>query len=138
VKSIVPITALTRRKPRVRAFTPMSETTEPQRPTPDGEPEWFAVRCLFHDNSRRVYEERVTLWRAADFDQAIGLAEDEAREYAGDIEETKYIGLAQAYHLSDEPMHGAEVFSLMRQSPLAPSDYINRFFDTGTERQTDL
>ncbi|MGH2943305.1 MAG: hypothetical protein ACRDLN_11105 [Solirubrobacteraceae bacterium] len=31
--------------------------------------------------------------------------------------------------------HGAEVFSLMRDSVLEPADYVDRFFDTGDERQ---
>jgi hypothetical protein len=51
-------------------------------------PSWFAVRCLFEwsglgSMKRRVYEERITLWRAPDFDEAIERAETEAGEYIG-------------------------------------------------------
>jgi hypothetical protein len=35
----------------------------------------------------------------------------------------------------DEPEHAAEVFSLMRDSDLATDAYLDRFFDTGDERQ---
>ena len=45
--------------------------------------------------------------------------------------------LAQAYHLSvdSDVGTGAEVFSLMRDSELDPRDYVDRFFDTGTEHE---
>ncbi len=99
---------------------------------------WFGVRCVFHttmDGKDRVYEERVTLWRAADGDEAISLAETEALEYA-DALDAEYLGLAQAYTLTDDIGVGAEVFSLMRTSGLRPSDYLTAYFDTGTELQT--
>ena len=67
------------------------------------------------------YEERITLWRADDFEEAIRMAEDDAREYATDIGGGfEYLGLAQAYHLPDPPGHAAEVFSLIRESALEP------------------
>jgi hypothetical protein len=106
----------------------------------EGDP-WFSVRCIFRSpltedlpSGTRVYEERITLWRAPTFDDAIRMAEDEAQEYVRDIE-YEYVGLAQAYVLPDEPGHGAEVYSLLRESRLPPSKYLNRFFDTGAERQ---
>jgi hypothetical protein len=94
------------------------------------------VRCVLHfaGGPRSLYEERITLWRAADFEQAIDLAEADARDYAGAIV-GDYIGLAQAYQLADEPGHGMEVYSLMRDSDLGPEAYVNRFFDAGDERQ---
>ena len=103
---------------------------------------WFAVRCIFafedgDGGEVRTYEERITLWRASRFDEAIALAEAEAAEYAAAIGEhpDAYLGLAQCYQLADDVGDGAEVFSLMRDSRLAPTDYLNTFFDTGDERQ---
>ena len=104
---------------------------------------WVSVRCLFrtHFGDQQVYEERVTLWHEADVDRAIELAEAEAQEYAAagstPGEEVEYLGLAQAYLLDDEPGHGAEVFSLMRTSPIPPAEYLDTFFDTGSERVLD-
>jgi len=95
--------------------------------------EWFAVRCIF-EADQGLYEERVILWRAEDFDQAIALAEAEAAEH-GEIVESKYLGLAQAYRLFEDPEEGAEVFSLMRESDLPSDEYLTQFFDTGRERQ---
>jgi hypothetical protein len=51
---------------------------------------------------------------------------------AGD--EDEYLELAQAFRLFDAPANGAEVFSLMRSSPLESDEYLDAFFDTGSER----
>jgi hypothetical protein len=98
---------------------------------------WFSVRCVFAFvgvGASAAYEERVTLWRAAAFDEAVALAETEALDYA-ELVECRYLGLAQAYHLADDLGHGAEVYSLIRDSDLPPDVYLSRFFDTGMERQ---
>ena len=97
---------------------------------------WFGVRCVFlHGES--IYEERIVIVIASDFDQAIAKAEDEATEYADGLN-AEYVGLAQAFALFDAPGDGAEVFSLMRDSDLPPDEYLIAFFDTGDERQSDV
>lgn len=110
----------------------------------DNEVEWFSVRCVFratankpwgpHDleGEESAYEERITLWRAKSAEDAIRLAEVEARTYEAQIE-VEYLGLAQSYRIADPIEQGGEVFSMIRKSDLAPSDYLDRFFDTGTE-----
>ncbi|GAA3087759.1 DNA-binding MarR family transcriptional regulator [Kribbella aluminosa] len=104
--------------------------------------DWFAVRCVFRLGrpagvDGKGYEERITLWRADSFDHAIERAEAEALEYASMVADSpdEYLGLAQAYRLADVPGDGAEVFSLIRESKHRPQTYVDRFFDTGTERQ---
>jgi hypothetical protein len=110
--------------------------------TDDGQ--WYAVRCIFRQKflqdlegaDASIYEERITLWRARTDDHAIELAEGEAREYATLVEAgVEYLELAQSYRLADEPGHGSEVFSLLRESELDRETYLDVFFDTGTERQ---
>lgn len=98
----------------------------------------YSVRCLFRWRSRPgqaaayLYEERITLWSASGLDEAIALAEQEAGTYAD--EGIEYLGLAQAYALVDTLAgHGVEVFSLLRDSDLAPEQYLAAFFDTGAE-----
>jgi hypothetical protein len=86
----------------------------------------------------QLYEERLTLWRAEGFDQAIALAEAEARGYAAEQDGMVFTGLAQAYRLFDEPGHGAEIFSLIRESEVKPDAYLTRFFGAGSERQGDV
>jgi hypothetical protein len=104
---------------------------------------WYSVRCVFHmlgeggSEEGAPYEERVTLWRAAGFEEAIELAEQEAAEYV-DILGVAYLGLAQCYYLGaeiDDILSGTEVFSLIRSSDLPPEEYLDAFFDTGDEYQ---
>lgn len=83
------------------------------------EGEWYAVRCLFEVNSDgadHTYEERITVWLAASPEEAIDKAELEAGQYAEAV--GRYLAFAQSYHLTGGPGDGAEVFSLMRDSPL--------------------
>ncbi|MFN8078069.1 MAG: hypothetical protein U0Q19_00745 [Kineosporiaceae bacterium] len=106
----------------------------------DDEPGWYAVRCVFRWKRRarrrmRTYEERITLWRATSWQEVFARAEAEAHSYAAELEHVAYLEFAQAYRLVDEPGDGAEVFSLLRDSPLRRRRYLRSFFATGTERQ---
>jgi hypothetical protein len=96
--------------------------------------EWHAVRCII-EHGAGTYEERITLWQVADFEEAIALAEADAEAYAAVLGGSEYAGLAQVCALADAPGHGAEVFSLVRDSDLGTNDYLDAFFDTGRERQ---
>jgi len=108
----------------------------------DGE-SWFGVRCVFRwrppgQRADRLYEERITVWRARDFDEAIAKAEADAADYVsrgGDPGASKYLGFAQAYLVGDDVSleEGVEVFSLLRRSPLKRRAYLDRFFTTGAE-----
>src|SRR5437588_2682084 len=84
--------------------------------------DWYGVRCVFAygrgssaraSDERIGYEERVTVWRAETFDNAIAKAEAEAEGYASDVD-AEYVGLAQAYRMADDLLDGAEVISLIR------------------------
>lgn len=120
-------------------------------------PSWYAVRCIFRhaatsegdeggaaerseDPERKVYEERITLWRASSAEEAIGRAEAEAELRARELEDpgVSYLYLAQSYQLVDEPGDGAEIFSLIRESSLEPDAYLDAFFETGAEDQRIL
>jgi hypothetical protein len=101
----------------------------------------FSVRCIFRweprsDQARKhLYEERITLWSADDIDAAIALAEDEARSYVSESG-GEYLDCCQAYAMfEDLEANGVEVFSLLRDSDLAPSQYVDAFFDTGSEHE---
>ncbi|MCU1368947.1 MAG: hypothetical protein JWO77_141 [Ilumatobacteraceae bacterium] len=115
---------------------------------PEVEIRWYAVRTLFRAvetpeaalpdlaEGESAYEERITLWQATSFEEAIARAEEEAAEYAEFLNVEHVSEFAQAYHVADvPPRDGSEIFSLIRYSPLAPEPYVDRFFDTGTERQ---
>lgn len=95
---------------------------------------WFGVRCFFKV-LEASFEERVTIWRARSHEEAISMAEAEASEYADALGGVEYLNLAQSYLIGDRPEHGSEVFSLVRDSDLSDDDYLDTFFNTGTERQ---
>ncbi len=103
--------------------------------------DWFSVRCVFRSTrrsgstKRNLYEERITIWRVASFNDAIKRAERDARQYAEDTD-SEYIELAQAFHISPNRLtSGTEVFSLMRESNYYPKKYLDTYFDNGNERQ---
>ena len=104
----------------------------------DNQEPWYSARCIFcrerpgHPN---MYEERVILLQAKDEKQAIRIAEEEAAEYAEESEGWSYTGFINLYHLFDSTIgHRTEVFSLLRTSNLTESEYIDMYYDTGSER----
>jgi hypothetical protein len=97
---------------------------------------WFTARTIYeHDKpGDGLFEERIVLIRAADFDEAFRRAEEEAKSYAEAVGGS-YTGFASLYELAEEEIgDGAEVFSLMRDSDLPAEEYIEHFFATGSER----
>lgn len=106
---------------------------------PEPDDRWYAVRSLFRlaGEPESAYEERITLWQAGSFEEALEKAETEADDYAEFIGATYLADFGQVYHLADvPPREGAEVFSLIRDSALPPKPYVERFFSTGRERQS--
>ena len=93
-----------------------------------------AVCSLGPAGRGKPFEERITLWRARSLDHAIELAEQEAGEYAEE-HGCEYLRLSQAYEITEGSGigNGTEVFSLLRDSDLAPDDYLDSFFSTGRE-----
>lgn len=98
---------------------------------------WYAVRHVLKNAGS--YEERITLWDASSFDDAIALARDEAVELAAEVmDDGEVLDLFQAYLLPEAPGHGQEAFSLIRESDLDPAEYVATFFATGAELEQDL
>ena len=106
----------------------------------------FSIKCLFRhapmsdDKAAHIYEERITTWLAENEDEAIQLAETEAYDYANSLSQgsehpVEYIHYCMAYSTQEEQFaSGLETFSLMRDSDLNPDEYIDSFYDTGSER----
>ncbi|GAA1373007.1 hypothetical protein GCM10009638_06200 [Luteococcus sanguinis] len=94
------------------------------------------MRVVFDDGTV-MYEERITLWKARDFEEAIAKAEQELDEYC-DSSTFVNCGIYQCFQLFETPESGAEVFSLMRRSALSSDEYVTRFFETGDEREEGI
>ena len=95
---------------------------------------WYSARSLFvHEHTpsdvlpARVYEERIVLLRAASFDDAIQLAENEAREYAARDEGRRYLGHVDVFHLFDDDIgSGTEVYSVLRVGTPDPDLFVEK------------
>ena len=106
----------------------------------------YGVRCVFrHGRSDRgdglwLYEERTVLVRASGFADAIRKAELDAQEYVRQLDDgTEYLAFAQAFSVYDDiSQDGAEVFCLMRSSPLGPDEFIDRYLADGSEHEKTL
>ena len=95
---------------------------------------WFGVRCVFlHIEPHRTYEERVTIWRAAISTRRSG--PPSWMPWSTPTPLTASIWAWRRRMQPRSPRAGAEVFSLMRDSPLDPRAYLDRHFETGSERQ---
>jgi hypothetical protein len=99
---------------------------------------WYGAKCIFRhtnltaDGGASVYEERIVLFRASSEEEALGMAEREAKVYATD--DIEYLGFVELYHLATDRIGDrTELYSQMRTSSLAPRDYLNHFYDTGSE-----
>ncbi len=104
------------------------------------QPHLFSVQSIYQcdgpefDQFRYAYEERIVLFRASSFEDAIAQAEHEAEGY-GKRNATKPLDYFMAYQLDDEDLPGGiEVFSLIRDSNLEDREYLERHYDTGNER----
>ena len=106
----------------------------------DGEPGWYGAKTLYLHNDlterhgKPSYEERVVLFWAEDFTQAIDLAETEANEYIDGLCAT-YLGFVNIFHsFMEEPGSGTEVYSIIRNIEMDQEEYINHFYDDGSFR----
>jgi hypothetical protein len=102
-----------------------------------GDKSWFGAKTLFRhpdlerEEGRRCYEERVVLISASNEDEALRLAEEEAKEYASGSE-TKFLGYVNVFRIDDPIRSGAEVFSIMRSADVTEDDFVTHYYDDGT------
>ena len=79
------------------------------------------------------FEERVVLIYALSEDEAITKAESEAIEHCRGTD-SEYTGFVRVFHIFDESIGDkTEIFSIIRDSSLNSKDYLDRFYDTGSE-----
>lgn len=99
---------------------------------------WFGAKTLYRwpDSYSKAgsrgyaYEERVIILRARGADEAIQRAEQEALRYAAAAgDETEYLGAVDVFEMFDGVEDGAEVFSLLRSTPLGPEAFLTRYHD---------
>ena len=113
------------------------DTKDPPIPDEDSEP-WYAAKLIFgwyrDSGKRKCYEERIVLFRALSFEEAIEHAEKESQRYcresSSEDNRIRYEGFLDVYHLFEPTVgHGVEIYSKIRKSPLEPSEYLDRYYD---------
>jgi hypothetical protein len=79
---------------------------------------WYAAKTFYRNGyvldgvAQTCFEERVVLFRAASFEDAIAKAEAEATRYAASSERSVYLGFMDVYWLFDKKVGDTtEVFS---------------------------
>ena len=101
---------------------------------------WYGAKCIFEHkglaqaDNKTIYEERIVLIRAVGFDDAIRLGEAEAESYAAETDGVRYVGFINVFQIFDHEMkEGAEVYSIMRESGLPVREFLDHYYDDGTE-----
>ncbi len=102
---------------------------------------WYSAKTVYRHRlvqdgvPKTVFEERVVLFHAANFADAIAKAETEANKYCSAVENVVYLDLVSIYYLPEDTVgEGTEIYSLMRDSDLLDTEYLARFHDDGFER----
>jgi hypothetical protein len=95
---------------------------------------WYAVKCLFQNpetktGPRQRYEERIILVKSNNFPNALKKADREAKKYAKDSSNCKYVGRICDFHLFDNYVGDlTEIYSEIRRSNLSPKEYIAKYY----------
>ena len=89
---------------------------------------WYNVRAIYlhgRDADGGVFEERLVLFQAADFERAMALAEAESREYLAINAGFMRVGNWAAFslHREAEHLHNVEVWSVLSESTAEAADY---------------
>ena len=105
---------------------------------------WFGAKTIYrwlpvagaNAEGEQLYEERISLLRARDLDDALARGEVIAQKYARELEGIEYLGFIDVYQISDEILDGAEVYSILRSSPLDSREFVRRYYDDGSEHSS--
>lgn len=103
----------------------------------------YSAKCIFcserieDGKSTRVFEERVVLLHANDFDDAFCKARDEAQSYAKQTDST-FLACIGVFLIQDPLVEGIDLFSMLRSSNLAPDEYLKAITATGIPRNSFL
>jgi hypothetical protein len=99
--------------------------------------DWYSVKGLFrwyfksNGETERI-EERVVLFRANDFEEAIDLAQREAKKYCASDPKANFriepIGWWNACWLGHSPASGTEVFSRSSRTKLGARAFVRRYY----------
>ena len=101
----------------------------------------YSAKCIFkfdrikNEVGESAFEERIVLLHASSFDEAIYIAEEDAKKYAAE-ENGEYLNFVAAYQVvyGDVVFGGVqEIYSIMRYDDLSDEDFVTLYYDNGGE-----
>lgn len=97
---------------------------------------WYGVHTTFRSERmedgklRRVFEERILLFRAASFEEALAKGDAEAKRYASESQGCTPLDHIVAFHIHDEELReGDEVWSCMREADVSDQEFLRRIYE---------
>jgi len=105
--------------------------------------EWFAVRTIYRHRKvtkgNGVFEEKITIYRAADADAALEMARRDTKQY---LELNKDFVKAGRYDVfvlghSEGDLHGREVWSQLNEGPFDTDEFYRDKYEKYEPRDVD-
>lgn len=97
---------------------------------------WYGVRSIIRSDRTvdgkpcRTFEERIVLFRAATFEEALAKGETEAKQYTADWPNQKALDHLVAFHIhNDELREGVEVWSCIRGLDMTDEEFVRKFYE---------
>lgn len=97
---------------------------------------WFAAKSVFYDSGNNLYEERIVLHHAKDFNDAFKKSDKEVEEYVKSQNDNgskiEFVKTVEIFHIFDERLEdGTELFSSLRHTTSDQKTYINDVYMSG-------
>ena len=94
---------------------------------------WYSAKCIFRfiktESRRQIYEERIVLIKAKNFDAATEKAEKNARKYCKDDDYCEFAGLVDVFELFGKKIADkSEVYSSMQTTDIEPDEFLRKFY----------
>ena len=105
---------------------------------------WYGVHGLFRWYFKETgetahFEERVVLFFASSFDEALDLAEEDAENYCIEDPTANFriepLQKYRAYLIDEEPSNKVEVFSRLIDSSLSSESFLKRYYPKSHEHK---
>jgi hypothetical protein len=106
---------------------------------------WYGVRSIFRSDRTedgkpcRTFEERVVLFRASTFEDALAKGKAEAQRYAADWPHPRVFEHIVAFHIHDDELReGDEVWSCIRRLDISDEEFAKRIYEGEYESFTNV
>jgi len=105
--------------------------------------QWFAVRTIFRHGkiakTKGIFEEKITVYRAADADTALKMAKRDTEHYLGLNKEFVKAGRYEVFTLghNESDLNGREVWSTLNEGPFDADQFYRDKYEKFMPRDMD-